>query len=348
MGAAGVILIHKREMASYGWDVVRSSWSGERSNLAGDQDPKLHLAAWMQLEQARKVLADCGQGLDRLMNAAGQRGFKATTLPVEVNAHIESNVRPFESRNVIAKLEGTDATLKQQAVVFTAHYDHLGYRPEMQGDNIYNGANDNASGTAMVIEMARAAAESPQKPKRSLIFAAVTAEEQGLWGSNYMAKHPPVPTDQITLDLNFDSFMPLGIPKEVTAGGYDRTNFAPVFEKTAADFGMKILPPEHPESGGYYRSDHFSFARVGVPAFSINEGSRFEGKTEDWVSAHGKKIGSCYHQTCDQFVEDGDYRSNAVMARFGLALGYKAADLPGLVQWKTGDEFEKARVMGTH
>jgi Zn-dependent M28 family amino/carboxypeptidase len=249
---------------------------------------------------------------------------------------------------VIAKLEGTDATLKQQAVVFTAHYDHLGYRPEMQGDNIYNGANDNASGTAMVIEMARAAAESPQKPKRSLIFAAVTAEEQGLWGSNYMAKHPPVPTDQITLDLNFDSFMPLGIPKEVTAGGYDRTNFAPVFEKTAADFGMKILPPEHPESGGYYRSDHFSFARVGVPAFSINEGSRFEGKTEDWVSAHGKKIGSCYHQTCDQFVEDGDYRSNAVMARFGLALGYKAADLPGLVQWKTGDEFEKARVMGTH
>jgi hypothetical protein len=111
---------------------------------------------------------------------------------------------------------------------------------------------------------------------------------------------------------------------------------------------MKILPPEHPESGGYYRSDHFSFARVGVPAFSINEGSRFEGKTEDWVSAHGKKIGSCYHQTCDQFVEDGDYRSNAVMARFGLALGYKAADLPGLVQWKTGDEFEKARVMGTH
>lgn len=348
MGAAGVILIHKREMASYGWDVVRSSWSGERSYLAGDQDPKLHLAAWMQLEKARQVLADCGQDLDQLMAAAGQKGFKASTLPVEVNAHIESTVRPFESRNVVGKLEGSDSKLKQQAVVFTAHYDHLGYRPDMKGDNIYNGANDNASGTAMVIEMARAATESPQKPKRSLIFAAVTAEEQGLWGSNYMAKHPPIAADQITLDLNFDSFMPLGIPKEVSAGGYDRTNFAPIFEKTAADFGMKILPPEHPESGGYYRSDHFSFARVGVPAFSINEGRRFEGKSDDWVSAHGKKIGSCYHQTCDQFVEDGDYRSNAVMARFGLALGYKAADQPGMVQWKAGDEFEKARVMGTH
>ena len=347
MGAAGVILVHKREMASYGWDVVRSSWSGERSYLAGDQDPKLHLAAWIQLEQARKLLSDCGQDLDQLIASAGQKGFKPTTLPVEVNAHLESSVRPFESRNVIARIDGTDPKLKEQAVVFTAHYDHLGYRPEMKGDNIYNGANDNASGTAMVIEMARAAAASPQKPKRSLIFAAVTAEEQGLWGSNYLAKHPPVPADRITLDLNFDSFMPLGIPKEVTAGGYDRTNFAPIFEKTAADFGMKILPPEHPESGGYYRSDHFSFARLGVPAFSINEGGKFEGQSEQWVTAHGKKIGSCYHQTCDEFMADGDYRSNAVMARFGLALGYKAADMPAMVQWKAGDEFEKARDVGS-
>ena len=348
MGAAGVILVHKREMASYGWDVVRSSWSGERSYLAGDQDPKLQLAAWMQLEKARALLADCGQDLDQLITAAGKKGFKPVTLPVEVNAHIESAVRPFESRNVIGRLDGTDPKLKEQAVVFTAHYDHLGYRPEMKGDNIYNGANDNASGTAMVIEMARAASASPQKPKRSLIFSAVTAEEQGLWGSNYLAKHPPIPADRITLDLNFDSFMPLGIPKEVTAGGYERTNFAPIFEKTAADFGMKILPPEHPESGGYYRSDHFSFARQGVPAFSINEGGKFEGQTEQWVTEHGKKIGSCYHQTCDEFMPDGDYRSNAVMARFGLALGYKAADLPGMVQWKSGDEFEKARVSGSN
>jgi Zn-dependent M28 family amino/carboxypeptidase len=343
MGAAGVILIHKREMASYGWEVVRSSWSGERSYLAGDQDPKLHLAAWIQLEIARKMLTDCGQDLDQMINAAGQKGFKATTLPIELNAHLDSTVRPFESRNVIAKVEGSDSALKDQAVFFTAHYDHLGIRPDMQGDNIYNGANDNASGTAMVIEMARAAAASTQKPKRSLYFAAVTAEEQGLWGSNYLAKHPPVPADRISLDLNFDSFMPLGIPKEVTAGGYDRTNFAPMFEKTAADFGMKILPPEHPENGGYYRSDHFSFARQGVPAFSINEGGKFEGETQLWVTEHAKKIGGCYHQTCDEFVEDGDYRSNAVMARFGLALGYKAADMPGLVKWKAGDEFAAAR-----
>ena len=343
MGAAGVILIHKREMASYGWDVVRSSWSGERSYLAGDQAPKLHLAAWIQLESAKKLVTDCGQDLDQLMTAAGQKGFKAVTFPAEVNAHLESTVRPFESRNVLGMVEGSDAKLKDQAVVFTAHYDHLGIRPDMKGDNIYNGANDNASGTAMVLEMARAAEKATPKPKRSLIFALVTAEEQGLWGSNYLAKHPPIPADRISLNLNFDSFMPLGIPKEVSAGGYDRTNFAPIFEKTAADFGMKILPPEHPESGGYYRSDHFSFARQGVPAFSINEGGHFKGEKPEWVAEHAKKIGGCYHQVCDEFVEDGDYRSNAVMARFGLALGYKAADLPHLVQWKAGDEFESAR-----
>lgn len=343
MGAVGVILIHKREMASYGWDVVRSSWSGERSSLAGDPEPKLHLAAWTQLETAKKLLADCGQDLERLIADAGQRGFKPVSLPVEVVAHVENRVRPFESRNVIGMVEGSDPVLKNEAVAFTAHYDHLGIRPEMKGDNIYNGANDNATGTAMVTEMARAAAADPKKPKRSLIFAAVTAEEQGLWGSNFMAKHPPVPVNRISLDLNFDSFMPLGIPKEVSAGGYERTNFGAVFEKMAADFGLKILTPQHPESGGYYRSDHFSFARQGVPAFSINEGRRFEGESEEWVAERAKKIGGCYHQTCDEFLPDGDYRANAVMARFGLALGYKAADLPALVQWKAGDEFEGAR-----
>lgn len=346
LGAAGVILIHKREMASYGWEVVRNSWSGERSYLAGDNDPKLHMAAWIQLEKARALMSDCGQDLDALMDAAGKPGFHPVTLPVEVNAHIESKARPFESRNVIARIEGADEALRGQAVFFTAHYDHLGMRPEAKGDNIYNGANDNASGTAMLLEMARAAAASPQKPKRSFYFAAVTAEEQGLWGSDYLAKHPPVPASEISLDLNFDSFMPLGVPKEVVAGGYDRTNFAPAFERTAADFGMAVLQPSHPENGGYYRSDHFSFARQGVPAFSINEGAKFADENEQWVADHAKKIGGCYHQVCDEFVPDGDYRANAVMARFGLMLGYKAADQPGLVQWKAGDEFEPARRQG--
>jgi Zn-dependent M28 family amino/carboxypeptidase len=343
MGAAGVILIHKTDMASYGWEVVRSSWSGERSYLRGDSNPKLSLAAWVQLEVARKMLADSGKNLDELITAAQQRGFKAMPLPIKVRAHVVSKVRPFDSYNVIGQVPGSDPKLKSEAVIITAHYDHLGIRPEMKGDNIYNGALDNASGTAMVIEMARAAAASPNKPKRSIIFAAVTGEEQGLLGSEFLGKHPPVPDSNISLNLNFDSVAPLGIPKETSAGGYDRTSFAPIFEKTAADFGMKIRPPQHPESGGYYRSDHFSFARVGVPAFSVNTGGKFEGHPEEWVKQRQAQYGKNYHQVTDEFQPDGDYRTDAVMARFGLALAWKAADLPTLVQWKPGDEFEAAR-----
>lgn len=343
MGAAGVILIHKTDMASYGWDVVRSSWSGERAYLREDSSPKLSLASWVQLDIARKMLADSGKDLDELMKAAQQPGFKAVPLPIKVKSHVVNKVRPFSSYNVIGELPGSDAKLKDQAVIITAHYDHLGVRPELKGDNIYNGALDNATGTAMVIEMARAAAGSPNKPKRSLIFSAVTGEEQGLLGSQYLGEHPPIPAKNISLNLNFDSIAPLGIPKETSAGGYDRTTFAPIFEKTASDFGMKILPPQHPEAGGYYRSDHFSFARVGVPAFSINTGNKFEGRSEQWVKQQQKKYGNNYHQVTDEFQPDGDYRTEAVMARFGLALAWKAADLPSLVEWKAGDEFEAAR-----
>ena len=343
MGAAGVILVHREDMASYGWGVVRASWSGERSYLRSDKSPKLKLASWVQFDIAKKMAAKGGQDLEQLMAAAQKPGFKAVPLNLRVKSHIVSKVRPFDSQNVIGAVEGSDAKLKQQAIMFTGHYDHLGIRPDMPGDNIYNGALDNATGTAMVIEMARAVAASPVKPKRTLIFAAVTAEEQGLWGSDFLGQNPPIPAKDISLNLNFDSIAPLGIPKEVSAGGYDRTNFAPVFDKTASDFGFKVIPPQHPESGGYYRSDHFSFARVGVPAFSVNAGSKFEGHPADWVSGLQKQMGANYHQPTDEYRPEFDYRADAVIARFGLALGYKAADLPAMVQWKTGDEFAGRR-----
>jgi len=343
MGAAGVILIHKKEMASYGWEVVRSSWSGERSGLADDAEPKLALASWVQLAKARTMLEDAGQDLDALMAEAQKKGFRAAPLPLKVNAHVVSGIRHFASNNVIGKVTGSDPELKKQAVIFTGHYDHLGIRPNQPGDNIYNGALDNASGTAMIIEMARAVAASAVKAKRSMYFAAVTAEEQGLWGSEYLGKHPPVPVADITLNLNYDSIKPLGIPKEVEAEGYQRTNFGGVFEKTAADFKLTILQPEHPENGGYYRSDHFSFAKLGVPAFSIGVGDHFSGHPESWVKANSEAMDKSYHQPSDEFREEYDYRSNAVMARFGIALGYRAAEQTALVQWKAGDEFEKAR-----
>jgi Zn-dependent M28 family amino/carboxypeptidase len=347
MGAAGVILIHKTSMASYSWDVVRSSWSGERSGLAGDKEPKLALASWIQLEKARTMLADAGQNLDLLILAAQEKGFKPIPLPLQVSAHVVSGIRHFDSNNVIGKVSGSDPELKKQAVIFTAHYDHLGIRPNQPGNNIYHGALDNASGVAMLLEMARAVAAIPTKPKRSMYFASVTAEEQGLWGSAYLVEHPPVPVSDITLNLNYDSVKPLGIPTEVQAAGYERTTFAGTFEKTAADFKLKILQAGQPDNGGYYRSDHFSFAKFGVPAFSIEPGERFTGHPESWVKANSEAMDKSYHQPTDQFKEEYDYRSNAVMARFGIALGFRAAEQRGLVQWKAGDVFEKVRMRST-
>ena len=343
MGAAGVILIHQTEMASYGWDVVRNSWSGERSGLADDSEPKLALASWIQLAQARTMLADAGQDLDTLIAAAQVKGFRALPLPLTVSAHVVSAVRHFGVEQCDRQGERLDPELRKQAVIFTGHYDHLGIRPDQPGDNIYNGALDNATGTAMVIEMARAVAASPVKAKRSMYFAATTAEEQGLWGSAYLAKHPPVPLSDISLNLNYDAIKPLGIPREVEAEGYERTTFGAVFEKTAADFKMTVLAPEHPENGGYYRSDHFSFAKLGVPAFSIETGERFSGHPESWVKANSDAMDKSYHQPSDEYKEEYDYRANAVLARFGIALGYRAAEQPALVQWKAGDQFERAQ-----
>lgn len=343
MGAAGVILIHKSDMASYGWEVVLSSWSGERSGVADDNDPKLEWASWVQLEKARAMLADAGQNLDTLIAEAQKKGFRATPLPLKVNAHVVSGIRHFESSNVIGKIAGSDPGLKKQAVIFTGHYDHIGIRRDQTGVKIYPGALDNATGAAMVMEMARAVAAAPAKPKRSMYFAATTAEEQGLCGSAYLAKHPPVPVRDILLNLNYDSIKPLGIPREIQAEGYQRTTAAAIFEKTAADFKLTVLEPEHPENGTYYRSDHFSFAKMGVPAFSIEAGTRFSGHPESWVKANLEAMDKSYHQPTDQYREDYDYRSNAVLARFGIALAYRIAEQPGLVQWKSGDEFEKVR-----
>jgi Zn-dependent M28 family amino/carboxypeptidase len=342
MGAAGVILIHKTDMASYGWQVVRSSWSGERSGLADDREPKLPLAAWVQLDTARTMLADSGQNLDSLIAAAQTKGFKAVSLPLQVSAHVVSKIRPFESANVIGRLPGSDPELSKQAIIFTAHYDHLGIRPEQPGDNIYNGALDNATGSAMVLDIARAVAASPVKPKRSTYFALVTAEEQGLWGSAYLAEHPPVAVSALDLNLNYDAIKPLGIPTQVEAPGYERTDFVKIFDKTAEDFKLKVLAPEHPENGGYYRSDHFSFAKVGVPAFSIGAGERFTGHPQAWIKITSDAMEASYHQPSDEYKDEYDYRCNAILARFGIALAYRAAAQTALVQWTPGDEFEKA------
>ena len=344
-GAVATLIIHRTDLASYPWEVVRNSWGGERSYLKRDGSPKLEAASWIQLDVAKKLVALAGLDLDKLYQQAQSRDFKPIELPVKLKAHIASDIRPFNSRNVVAKLEGSDPAKKGEAILYTAHYDHFGIdnnRPK--GDNIYHGAIDNATGCGILLELARVWAGTKPVPPRSILFASVTAEEQGLLGSEYFGKHPPVPASKISLDLNFDALGPLGDPEEVGVSGAERTTFYPEVEKLAKEYGLEIKPDAHPEAGHYYRSDHFSLSRVGIPAFSINEGMKFKGHDLAWGEAQAKDyVTNNYHKPTDEFHPVWDFQGLAKMASFGYELGLTAAQLPDLVQWLPGDEFEPAR-----
>jgi Zn-dependent M28 family amino/carboxypeptidase len=347
-GAVGAILIHETDMASYPWDVVRNSNSGEKSYLKLDGTPKLKAAAWIQLAVAKRLAAASGLDIANLMAEARSREFKPVPLSVKLQARIASGIRPFESNNVIGLLPGSDPKVRDEAVLYTAHYDHLGIRPDMPGDNIYNGADDNATGCGILLELARAFGHASQKPRRSILFASVTAEEQGLLGSEYLGKHPPFPAGKITLDLNYDDVPPLGSPEEVEVSGSERTTFYRTIEATAKDFRLAIRPDAHPEAGHYYRSDHFSLARVGIPSFSVNEGVRFKGHDEAWGLAQDEEYNQKhYHQPSDEYRPDMDFTGDGTMARFGFVLGWQAAMQPQLVGWQKGDEFEAARLKGS-
>lgn len=343
-GALGVILIHQTQMASYPWEVVRNSNSGEKSFLKAE-GPALKVASWIQLDVASRLASVSGMNLEKMMTAAQSHDFRPVNLGTRLKAHMVSKVRKFESNNVLAILPGSDRRVSDEAVMYTAHYDHFGIRPDMPGDNIFNGANDNATGCGILLEVARAFGAASLKPRRSILFAAVTAEEQGLLGSEYLGKHPPIPAGKISLDLNYDDVKPLGSPEEVQVAGAERTTFYSVVEATARDFRLAIRADARPEAGHFYRSDHFSLARVGIPSFSINEGMKFKGHPESWGLDQEKEyVEKHYHQPSDEYRPDMDFVGDSCMARFGFALGWEAASLPKLVGWQRGDEFEVARM----
>jgi Zn-dependent M28 family amino/carboxypeptidase len=340
-GAVAALIIHRTDLASYGWEVVRNSWSNEQVYLADDKDPKLKAASWIQLDIARQIFAASGLKLDDMINAAGARGFKAKELPVRFKAHIESKVRKFQSANVVAMLGASG----KQAVIYSAHYDHLGIDPTKTGDNIYNGAVDNGTGCGVLLELAHAFATSKARPPHPVLFAAVTAEEKGLLGSNYLGKHLPLPAGNIALGLNFDAIAPIGMPQSVNVTGAERTSFYPTVTKTAAAFGFEIQKDAEPGAGHYYRSDHFSMARAGVPAFSINTGIKFAGHPDDWGKAQREEYtAKHYHQPSDEYLPSMDFTSNAALAKFGFALGWQAMLAGGTVHWLPGDEFEATRL----
>jgi Zn-dependent M28 family amino/carboxypeptidase len=343
-GAIGALIIHRTDLASYGWSVVRNSWSNEQVYLSNDKEPKLAAASWIQLDVARQLFGASGLSLDEMMTSAGTRGFEARELPVRFKAHIVSNVRQFVSNNVLGLLPGTDAGAPTQAVVYSAHYDHLGIDPALSGDNIYNGAVDNGTGVGMVLELAHAYATSPARPPHPVLFVSVTAEEKGLLGSNYLSKHLPIPANQIALGLNFDAIPPIGVPESVTVTGAERTSFYPTVAKTAKAFGFSIQPDSEPGAGHYYRSDHFSLARVGVPAFSVGTGIKFAGHPAEWGKAQQEDYtANRYHRPSDEYSPTMDFSSNASITEFGFALGWQALLQKGTVNWLPGDEFEAIR-----
>lgn len=341
-GAVATLIIHRKDLASYGWEVIRNSSGKEKSYLKLDGTPKLQAASWIQLDVAKKLAAMSGMDVDKMFQQAQSRDFKPVELPVHLKAHIASTVRSFNSRNVLAMQPG--AAKQDELVMYTAHYDHLGIDATRTGDNIYNGAVDNATGCGILLELARVWAEQSAHPPRSILFAAVTAEEQGLLGSEYLGKHLSLPAAKVTLDLNYDAIAPIGDPQEIEITGAERTTFYPEIQKTAQKFGLAIRPDSLPEAGHYYRSDHFSLARVGIPSFSISEGLKFKGHDEAWGKAQSKDyVDHHYHQPSDEYRPDMDFTGLAKVAEFGFDLGMQAASQPALIQWQPGDEFEAAR-----
>jgi Zn-dependent M28 family amino/carboxypeptidase len=343
-GAVGVLIIHRRDLASYGWEVVRNSQAIEKSYLQGDPAATLRAAAWIQHDVAQHLFTLAGLGdLDQAIDRAGKRGaFHTVQLSVNLRGHIESRVRRYVSSNVVARVPG--AAPGGNSVLYTAHYDHLGIDPDAKGDNIYNGAADNGTGCGILLEMARAFAQSTQPPPHEMYFAAVTAEEQGLLGSQFLGMHPPVPARQIALDLNYDMLLPIGVPRSADLNGAERIDFWPTVETVAKAFDIQLLPDPTPMAGHYYRSDHFSLARVGVPAFSVDQGELYEGHDEAWGHAQSEDfVAHHYHQPSDEYRADWDFRGNAKMARFGFVLGWLAAEQAKPVEWLPGDEFEAPR-----
>jgi Zn-dependent M28 family amino/carboxypeptidase len=344
-GAIATLIIHRTDLASYGWQVIHNSLGTEKSFLKLDgRTPKLKAASWIQLDVAKRIAAMSGMDIDTMYAHANSRDFRPVELPVTLKAHVVSEIHSFMGKNVVSKLPGADAKRADEAVIYTAHYDHLGIHPDAAGDNIYNGAVDNATGCGILLELARVWSMAKPAPARSILLAAVTGEEQGLLGSEYLGQHPPVPASKITLDLNFDALPPIGDPEEVEVSGAERTTFYPEVEAVARSLGLAIRPDAHPEAGHYYRSDHFSLARVGVPSFSVSEGLKYKGHDDAWGEAQSKDyVDNHYHQPSDEYRSDWDFTGLARMTQFGVLLGEKAASAPALQGWQPGDEFEAAR-----
>jgi Zn-dependent M28 family amino/carboxypeptidase len=344
-GAVGAIIIHTTPSAGYGWKVVQNSWTGEQFELPAGTEPRVKVQAWTTEEATRKLLAAAGFDLDALVAEARSRAFKPVPLGIHTSLHLTTTITKAKTANVLGLILGSDPVLKHQVVIFSAHHDHLGVgRPDATGDTIYNGAVDNASGVSQVLAIAKAFAALPQPPRRSVLFAIVSCEESGLLGSAYFAEHPTFPVADIAADINFDAANIFGRTRDVALVGKGKSTLDQTLEAAAALQGRIVNDEPFPDRGAYYRSDQFSFARVGVPGLYFRGGVDYIGREPGWgVRVTNEWVASHYHQPSDQLTPSWNFDGMIEDTRLGFLAGLAVAQADSMPTWMPGDEFAKLR-----
>lgn len=346
MGAKACFVIHETKPAGYPWEVVKNSWSGEQFGLEskGENQSLLDIEGWLTIEESTKLFADAGLDLATLKKAAAQRDFLPVPLNRTATVNVKNTIRTLPSKNSIAKLEGSDPELKNEYIIYCAHWDHFGRDPELEGDQIYNGALDNATGTAALLELAEAFATSDNPPKRSILFLAVTAEEQGLLGSEYYATHPLYPLLDTKAVINMDALNPFGRTKDVVNIGLGQSTLDDLVLDVATKQNRIVTPDPESEKGYFYRSDHFSFAKQGVPAMYVDAGIDFVGRDKAW----GQKIrdeytAKNYHKPSDEYDPSWDLSGAVEDIELFYAVGAQIASGESTPQWNDTSEFKAIR-----
>jgi Zn-dependent M28 family amino/carboxypeptidase len=346
LGAAACFIIHQTEPAGYPWDVVRNSWSGEQFGLS-TPDKNMNRAAvegWLSLETAQALFRAAGLDFARLAAQAASRDFRPVPLGMRAKLALQNRMRTVDSNNIIARLSGSDAGLRDSYVVYLAHWDHLGRDTHLQGDQIYNGAVDNASGVAALIEIARAYKQLQTSPRRSILFLATTAEEQGLLGSQYYGEHPLYPLARTAAVINMDAMNVLGRTSDLVMIGKGSSTLDEMVEAVARRQGRTVKPDAEPEKGFFYRSDHFNFAKQGVPAFDPDSGVDYVGRPPAWgLEMRRRYTERDYHKPSDEVRADWDMGGAVEDSQLFFLLGYGIANDPNLPEWKPGTEFKARR-----
>src|SRR4029077_5535079 len=346
-GALGAILLHTTESATYGWDVVRGSWSVEQFKLDRPAAQSIAFAAWGPHAAAQAALARAGLNLDSLTRAAGRREFRPVATGIQVAVEITGALRHVRSENVVARIRGSDPSLKRQAVLFTAHWDHKGIGPIANGDSIYNGAEDNASGVAAMLGAAEALAQVHPRPRRSLLFVATTAEESGLLGSEAYTRDPLVPLEQTAAVINLDVTNVRGATRDIDALGVDRSTLGAVFDAAARAESLAVV--HEPEvRGAFYLSPHFPFSKAGVPALSIEPGRDFIGRPAGWGEQEAVRYNrERYHQPSDEYSPTFTYAGRAREVRVALRVARAGATAPAMPRWLPNSEFQRPAGRGS-